>query len=89
MKQVIQIKYNIDVDKLKESSKIFSKDNRLILKSQQRFNSEANHVLTEKFNKLALSFNGNKQIQTTDCKQTYLYETIKDIKSNLTKIPPI
>ena len=45
----------IDVNSLKENYKGFSKDNRLVLKSKQRFGSKKNNVLTKGVKKIALS----------------------------------
>ena len=39
-------------------------NNKIILKSQQRFKSEAHNVYTEEINKIALSNNDNKRLQT-------------------------
>ena len=44
-------KNKIDVDSLKE----FIKDNKLILKAQQRVKSEKHNVFTEEINKIALN----------------------------------
>ena len=38
--------------------------NEIILESQQRFKSEAHYVHTEKFNKIALSSNDDKRLQS-------------------------
>ena len=40
--------------------------NDIILKSQQRFKSEAHNVYTEEVNKIALSSNDDKRLQTYD-----------------------
>ena len=40
--------------------------NKIILKSQERFKSEAHNVYTEKINKIALSINDDKRLQTFD-----------------------
>ena len=40
--------------------------NEIILKSQQRFKSEAHNVYTEEINKIALSSNDDKRLQTFD-----------------------
>ena len=42
--------------------KIFSLNNEIILKSQQRFKSEAHNVYNEKINKVALDSNGDKRL---------------------------
>ena len=41
-------------------------NNEIILKSQQRFKSEAHNVCTEDVNKIALSSNDDKRLQTYD-----------------------
>ena len=41
-------------------------NNEIILKSQQRFKSEAYNVYTEEINKVALSSNNDKRLQTFD-----------------------
>ena len=47
--------------------------NKIILKSQQRFKNEAYCVYTEEINKIALSSNDNKRLQTFDRITTYTY----------------
>ena len=42
------------------------KDNKLLSKTQQRFKSEKRNVFTEEINKIALSSNGDKTIQSID-----------------------
>ena len=46
-----------------------------ILKSQQRFKSNHHNVYTEEINKIALSSNDDKRLQTSDRIKTYLYRT--------------
>ena len=41
-------------------------NNEIILKSQQRFKSEAHNVYTGEINKIALSSNDDKRLQTFD-----------------------
>ena len=48
-------------------------NDKIILKSQQRFKSYNNDVCTEKVTKIALSSNDNKRIQTFDRITTYPY----------------
>ena len=50
-------------------------NNETILKSQQRFKSEAHNVYTEEFNKITLSSNGDKILQTYDRIKSYPYGT--------------
>ena len=51
------------VDSLKENHKEFTKNNKLILKSQQRFRSKKYNVFTEEINKIAFSANDYKRIR--------------------------
>ena len=48
-------------------------NNEIILKSQQRFKSEAHNVYTEEINNIALSSNGDERLQTLDRITTYPY----------------
>ena len=48
-------------------------NNKIILKSQQRFKSEAHNVYTEEVNKIALSSNDDKRLQTFDRITSYPY----------------
>ena len=47
-----------------------------VLKSQQRFKSEAHTVCTEEVNKIALSSNDDKRLQAYDRVTSYPYGTI-------------
>ena len=48
---------------------------KIILKSQQRFKSNHHNVYTEEINKIALSSNDDKRLQTSDKITTYPYGT--------------
>ena len=50
-------------------------NNEIILESQQRFKSDHHKVYTEEVNKIALSSNDDKRIQTFDKITTYPYGT--------------
>ena len=50
--------------------------NEIILKSQQKFKSEKHDVYTEEVNKIALSSNDDKRLQTFDGTTSYPYRTI-------------
>ena len=50
------------------------KDN-IILKSQQRFKGDHHKVYTEEINKIALSSNDDKRLQTFNVIETYPYGT--------------
>ena len=53
--------------------KDFLLNNEIILKSQQRFKSERHDVYTEEINKIALTNNDHKRLQTFDRIISYLY----------------
>ena len=50
-------------------------NNEIILKLQQRFKSKAHNVYTEEINKIALSSNDDKRLQTFDRIASYPYGT--------------
>ena len=50
-------------------------NDEIVLKSQQRFKSERHDVYTEVINKIALSSNDNKRLQTFDRITSYPYGT--------------
>ena len=78
-------KKKTDVDCLKEDKKEFVK-NKLILKTQQRFKSERHNVFTEEINKIALSSNDDKRIQSINSIETYACGKTKDLICKKEKI---
>ena len=50
-------------------------NNKIVLKSQQRFKSERHDVYTEEINKIALSSNDDKRLQTSGKVKSYPYGT--------------
>ena len=60
-------KKKTDVDNFKE----FTKNNQLILKTQQRLENENHNVFTEEINKMALSLNDDKRVQPIDLIETF------------------
>ena len=50
-------------------------NNEIILKSQQRFKGERHNIYTEEMNKIALSSNDDKRLQTFDKITSYPYGT--------------
>ena len=50
-------------------------NDKIILKSQQRFKSDYHNVYTEQINKIALRSNDDKRLQTSDKTRTYPYGT--------------
>ena len=69
------------MNSLKEDPKELMKNNKLILKTQQRFRSERHNILTEEINKIVLSSNDDKIMQLIDSIETYAYDTSKDLIS--------
>ena len=63
-------KNKIDVDRIKENLKEFIRINKSILKTQQRFKSERHNVFTEDINKMSLSSNDDKRMQSIDSIET-------------------
>ena len=64
---------------LEKNYKEFIKNNRLILKSQQRFRMEKHNVFIEVVNKIVLSANDDKRIQSNNSIETYIYGTNEEI----------
>ena len=50
-------------------------NDKIILKSQKRFKSDHHNAYTEEINKIALSSNDDKRLQTSDTIKTYPYGT--------------
>ena len=50
-------------------------NDKIILKSQQRFKSDHHKAYTEEINKIALSSNDDKRLQTSNRIKTYPYGT--------------
>ena len=72
-KQLNQKTKNIRKNKVDaENHKEFIKNNRLTLKSNQRFRGKKN-VFTDKVNKITLSANDDKIMQSIDMIETYAY----------------
>ena len=64
----------------KTEHKEFIRNNKLILKTQQRFKSER-HVFIEEINKIALRSNDDKRTQSIDLIETHAYGIRKDLVS--------
>ena len=62
-------------------------NNKIILKSQQKYKSDHHRIYTEQVNKIALSSNDDKKLQTIDKISTYPYvtNTFKVCKSEMMK----
>ena len=76
----------IDIDHIKENCKEFIKNNKSMLKTQQRFKRERHNVFTEEINKIALSSNDDKRMQSIALIETYTYGMSKDLVSEKEEI---
>ena len=75
-------KNEINLESLKEDHKEFIKNNKLILKTQQRFKCERHNVFNEEINKIAnKSLEDGKRMQSINLIETYAYGTSKDLVS--------
>ena len=71
-------KSTVDVVSLQENHEEFIRNNKLILKSEEKFRSKKN-VFIEEVNKIALSPNNDKRIQSIDLVETYASKTNEEI----------
>ena len=62
------------------------KNNKSILKIQQRIKSERHNVFTEEVNKIASSSNDDKRMQSINLIETYEYGTGEDLVSDKEEI---
>ena len=76
--KINQIEKNkTDVDSLKE----IIRNSKSMLKTQRRFESKRHNVFTEEINKIAVSSNDEKKVQSIDLIGTYEDGTSKDLVS--------
>ena len=75
-------KNKIYIDSIKE----FIKNNKSILKIQQWFKSERHNVFNEEINKITLSSNDDKRMQSISLIEIYAYETSKYLVSDKEEI---
>ena len=75
-------KNKIYIDSIKE----FIKNNKSILKIQQWFKSERQNVFNEEINKITLSSNDDKRMQSISLIEIYAYETSKYLVSDKEEI---
>ena len=71
-------KNEINIESVKKNKKQFIRNNKSVLKTQQRFNSKS-YVFTEEIYKIELSSNDDKRMQSIDSIETYGYRTSKDV----------
>ena len=85
-------KWEIKHELIFENYKYCLFNGEVILKSQQRFKSDHHKVYTEEVNKIALSSDDDKRLQTFDGIQTYPHGTthemlrVSESKENVLKI---
>ena len=65
--------------------KEFIRNNKLILKTQERFKIEK-HIYIGEINKIALSLNDDKRMESIDLIETYAYGTSKYLVSEKEEI---
>ena len=65
-----------------ENYKDYLFNNKTVYRSQERFKSYNHDVYTEEVNKIALSSNDDKRLQTSDRITTYPYRTSKIMMIN-------
>ena len=61
-------------------------NNKSLLKSQQRFRSKKHNLFTKEVNKIVLSANIDKRVQSIGSIKTYTYRTRKDLVCNKEEI---
>ena len=71
----------IYIDCIKENHKGLVRNNKSILKTLEMFKSERRNFFTEETNKIVLSSNDDKRMQSIDSIETYAYRTSKDLES--------
>ena len=59
--------------------------NKIVLKSQQRFKSETHNVYTQEINKITLSSNDDKRLQTYDRITSYPYILMGQVSGKFAK----
>ena len=84
--KINHLEKNIDIDCIKENHNEFIRNNKSILKTRQRFKSGEHNVFTEEINKISLSSNDDKKMQSIDSTETYAYGTIKGLVSEKEEI---
>ena len=74
-------KSKININSFKENQKKLRENKKSMLKTQQRFKSERHTIFTEKINKIALSSNYDRNMQSFDSIKTYAFGASKYLVS--------
>ena len=69
-----------------KNHKEFIKNNKSILKTQQKFKSERHNGFSAEIKKIALGSNDDKKMPSIDSIKTYAYGTSKDLVSEKEEI---
>ena len=72
-------KNKIDTDSIKKNRKEFIKNNKSISKIQRRFKTEMYNFFNAEIDKVGLSSNDDKRMQSNNFIETYAYGTSKDL----------
>ena len=64
---------------LKQNRKKLYRNNKSILKTQQRSGSESHNAFTEEIINISLSLNDDKTMKSIDLIEAYAYRTSKDL----------
>ena len=84
--EINQLEKKLDMNILQENYKEFIKNDKLILKSQQRFRSEKHYLFTEEINKIIFNSNDDRIIQSIDSIEIYANGASKDLLSKEKKL---
>ena len=79
-------KNQIDIDSFKKDHTESVKNNKLILNTQQTFKNERHNVFTEEVNKIALTTNDDRRMESFDSIETCAYGMSKDLVSEKEEI---
>ena len=69
-----------------KNDKEFIRNKKLILKTKQRFKRERHNVFTGEINKITLSSNDDKRMQSIDSAETYAYGPSENLVSEKEEI---
>ena len=79
-------KNQININSFKKDHKESVKNNKLILNTQQTFKNERHNVFTEEVNKIPLTINDDRRMESIDSIETCAYGMSKDLVSEKEEI---
>ena len=80
------IQLDVKTQTVSKKYKKVIRNNKSILKTHQRFKNEKHSVFAEEINKISLSSNDDKRMQSFDSTEAYPYGTSKDLVSEKEEI---